>query len=330
MNQLKEIRKRAQNNIKKIVLPESTDERIIKAASEIISDNIAEVILVGQTDEIKKAADKKNVTLDGIEVLDPSQSELLEKFTDIFFELRKHKGIEKTEAEAAVKDPLYFATMLVHTDYASGLVAGANNPTGNVLRPAFQIIKTKEGISTASGAFVMSLPYSEHGADGNFVFADCAVNPQPNENELAEIAISSAQTARKMLEIDPVVAFLSFSTKGSASHELVDKVQSAVKIVKDKDPGFLVDGELQLDAALIPDIGAKKAPDSKVAGKANVLIFPDLQSGNIGYKLTERLAGAQALGPILQGMAKPVNDLSRGCSVQDIVNLTAVTSVQAE
>lgn len=329
MDLLAGFRKRASENRKSIVLPEGNEPRIIKAAASILEEGIADLYLLGEVEEIRSRARDLGVSIDGATLINPAESELLEEFGKLFYELRKHKGITEEEVRSQVVNPLYFGTMLVHTGRAAGMVAGAINSTGDVLRPAFQIIKTRPGVSIVSGAFIMQVPDSEYGADGSFIFADCAVNPNPDAEQLAEIAISSAETARTLLGIEPVVAMLSFSTKGSAKHELVDKVIQATAIAKEKAPELKLDGELQADAALVASVGRTKCPDSEVAGKANVLVFPDLQAGNIGYKLVERLAGAQAVGPILQGIAKPVNDLSRGCSVEDIINIVAITSVQA-
>lgn len=329
MELLKEFKRRARENKKKIVLPEGNEPRIIKAASIILTEGLADLFILGKEEEIKSIASKEGVSIDGAVLINPGNSELLDDFTEAFFNLRKHKGITRGEARSQVVDPLYFGTMLVHTGKADGMVAGSINATGDVLRPAFQIIKTRPGISVVSGAFIMQVLDCQYGDNGNFVFADCAVNPNPTADQLAEIAITSAETAKTLLGLEPTVALLSFSTKGSASHELVDKVVKATEIASEKVPDLLLDGELQADAALVASVAETKCPDSNVAGKANVLVFPDLQTGNIGYKLVQRLAGAEAIGPILQGIAKPINDLSRGCSVEDIVNLVAITSVQA-
>lgn len=329
MGLLSSFKRMASENRKAIVLPEGNDPRIIKAAATILEEGIADLFILGKEDEINRIADKEGVSIEGAVLINPGQSDYLNEFTDLFFELRKHKGITEQEARNRVVDPLYFGTMLVHTDLAAGMVAGSVNATGDVLRPAFQIIKTKPDVSVVSGVFIMQVPDCNYGHNGTFIFADCAVNPDPNPEQLAEIAITSAETARCLLDIEPRVAMLSFSTKGSAKHEFVDKVVTATSIAREKAPGLMLDGELQLDAAIVKTVAETKCPDSNVAGKANVLVFPDLQSGNIGYKLTQRLAGAEAVGPILQGIAKPINDLSRGCSVEDIINITAITSVQS-
>lgn len=330
MDVLKNFKEKAASDLKKIVFAEGDDERIVKAAARIEAEKIAEIVILGNLDSIKNSAEKFGVELDGVEIIDPEDSEYIEEFRDEFYELRKHKGISKKEAEKAIKDPLYFGTMMIYTDKADGMVAGAVNATGNVLRPAFQIVKTAEGISTVSSAIIMVLKDKSFGEEGVMVFSDCAVNPAPNSEQLAEIAITTADTAHRLLDFDPKVAMLSFSTMGSARHENVDNVQQAVKIAHQNAPHLKIDGEMQADAALVESVGQRKAPDSKIAGKANVLVFPDLQSGNIGYKLVQRLAGADAVGPILQGLAAPINDLSRGCSVEDVINLTAITAVQAQ
>ncbi|MFW5981696.1 MAG: phosphate acetyltransferase [Halanaerobiaceae bacterium] len=330
MDLLTSFKKKAQEKKKKIVLPEGNEARVIKAAGLILAEEIADLYILGNVEEMLSIARDEGVDIEKAKLINPEESDLIEEFSNLFYELRKHKGISEEDARSLVVDPLYFGTMLVHTDRAAGMVAGSINSTGDVLRPAFQVIKTKPGVSVVSGAFIMQVPDTEYGNNGSFIFGDCGVNPNPDAEQLAEIAISSAETAKCLLDIEPIVALLSFSTKGSAKHELVDKVVEATKIAQEKAPELKLDGELQVDAALVDSVAKTKSPDSDVAGKANVLIFPDLQSGNIAYKLTQRLAKAEALGPILQGIAKPINDLSRGCSVEDIVNIVAITSIQAD
>ncbi len=329
MDLMQTFKEKARKNKKTIVLPEGNEERVLKAAKIILEQKLAELIILGKEGEINEQVEELGINIDQAKIINSSKSDLRNEFADLYYELRKHKGIKEEDALVSMKDPLYFGTMLVHTGRADGMVAGSINATGDVLRPAFQIIKTEEGVSVVSGAFIMNVPGCEYGEDGIFVFADCAVNPNPDKNQLAEITISTAKTVRSLLDFDPVVALLSFSTKGSASHEFVDKVRKASDIAQKMAPDLEIDGELQADAALLSSVAETKAPESSVAGRANVLVFPDLQSGNIGYKLVQRLAGAEAIGPILQGIAKPVNDLSRGCSVDDIVNLVAITAVQS-
>ncbi|MBP7460074.1 MAG: phosphate acetyltransferase [Candidatus Delongbacteria bacterium] len=329
MDLLQSFRNKAQKAYKTIVLPEGCEPRTIKAAAIIHQHKLARVILVGNAAEMKKIAAEQDVNLNGIDQVDPETSTHLNAYTEKFYELRKSKGITPEEARKTILDPVYYATMMVYAGDADGLVSGAQHSTADTIRPALQIIKTMPGISIVSSAFIMLVPDCEYGENGMFIFADCAVNPNPNADQLAEIAISSAENARVLCSMEPRVAMLSFSTQGSAKHELVDKVQQAVKIAQQKAPQLKLDGELQADAAIIDRVGKQKAPGSPIAGQANVLVFPDLQSGNIGYKLVERLAKAQAIGPFLQGLKKPVNDLSRGCSVDDIVNVVTITAVQA-
>lgn len=330
MNIRDKIISNAKKHNKKIVLPESLEERTLKAASWILQNEAGQIVLIGKKDKIHEEAKSLGINnIDKAEIIDPDNYEKLELYAAIMEEMRKSKGCTKDVALGLLKNPLYLATMMVKMGDADGEVAGAMNATGDVLRPGFQFVKTLPGISVVSSTFIMKLDNESIGENGMFFFADCAVNPLPNEEELAGIAISTAKTARALAEIEPRVAMLSFSTKGSAEHELVTKVRNATKIARKLDPNLLIDGEFQLDAAIIESIGKKKAPDSYIAGKANVLIFPDLQSGNIGYKLVQRMAGAQTTGPILQGMAKPINDLSRGATVEEIVEVIAVTANQA-
>ncbi|MDD3268772.1 MAG: phosphate acetyltransferase [Syntrophomonadaceae bacterium] len=330
MNLLEQIKEKASKNIKTIVLPEGTEERTIQAIKGIVDGKLANPILLGDESAIKAIASKIGADLSGAEIINPAKAAFFDDFVQAFYEMRKSKGMTLDQAKATMLDPLFFASMMVKMDKADGEVAGAENTTGNVLRPALQIIKTAPGISAVSGAFIMIVPNCKYGDEGIFVFADCAVTIVPTAQQMAEFAKASVGTAVDLCGMkDPKVGMLSFSTKGSASHELVDKVVQATAIAKEKFPELKVDGEFQLDAAIVPSVGASKAPGSPVAGDCNVLIFPDIQAGNIGYKLVQRTSGAEALGPILQGIAKPVNDLSRGCSVQDVVNVVAMTAVRA-
>ncbi|MBN1500757.1 MAG: phosphate acetyltransferase [Spirochaetes bacterium] len=314
---------------KTIVLPEGTEPRTVKASSILSKEGYVKVILVGNEDDIKKVAAKENADISGVQIIDPVKSDKLQSYASAFYEMRKSKGVTEEQALETMKDSIYYGTMMVQKGDADGLVSGAEHSTGDTVRPSLQIIKTKPGISIVSGYFLMIVPDCEFGDNGMFIFADSGLVPDPNPEELAAIAISSAQTAKILCDMDPVVAMLSFSTKGSATHPLIDKVIQATKIAQEKAPDLKLDGELQLDAAIVESISMKKAPGNKVAGKANVLIFPDLNSGNIAYKLVERLAKAHALGPLLQGLNKPVNDLSRGCSVDDIVNVAVITAIQS-
>ncbi len=316
---------------KRVVLPEGCDERIIKAAKQIIDEKIAsKVTLLGIPSEVSKRAQAAGIALDAIEIIDPATSPLRDGYAQEYYTLRQHKGISEEEAYEAMGDPLRFGAMMVRLGESDAMVAGADNTTGSVLLAAFHIIKTKEGIKSASSCFVMATAMEEMGANGSFIFSDCATIVDPTAEQLVEIAEASALSCQTFLGVEPGIAFLSYSTKGSARGPMVDKVTTAVKLLQEKRSDLIVDGELQLDAAIVDSVGKSKAPGSAVAGKANVLIFPDLQSGNIGYKLVQRLAGAEAYGPILQGFAKPISDLSRGCSVEDIVVTSAITLAQVE
>ena len=316
---------------KTLVLPEGLEKRTMMAARKVLDEKIAKkVVLIGDEKEIASLAKELEVSLTGITVVNPISDTNITRYAKEYYELRKHKGMSEEQALADIVSPLRYGAMMVHLGDADAMVAGAQNTTGDVLRASFQIIKTKVGIKSASSCFVMETKATDLGAQGSFIFSDCATIPNPTSEQLAEIAIASAESCQTYLDATPAVALLSYSTKGSASGPLVDKVVEALKIVKEKAPELLVDGELQLDAAIIDSVGKSKAPTSPVAGKANTLIFPDLQAGNIGYKLVQRLANAQAYGPILQGFAKPVSDLSRGCSVEDIVVTSAITLSQAK
>ena len=321
------IKAKAKANVKHIVLPEGEESRNVQAAVKIVSQGIATLTLLGDPAKVKEVA--AGASLEGLEIIDPRTSDKCEEYAATLYELRKAKGMTPEQAAELVKDPMYYGVMMVKMGDADGLVSGAIHSTGDMLRPALQIIKSKPGIKTVSSCFLMECPNKAYGDDGVMVFADCAVNIDPDAEQLASIALGAADSARALAGIEPRVAMLSFSTKGSAKHDLVTKVQEATRIAKELDPGLMLDGELQLDAAIVESVGQLKAPGSPVAGKANVLVFPGLEAGNIGYKLVQRLAGAEAYGPILQGIAKPCNDLSRGCSVDDIVATVAITAAQA-
>jgi phosphate acetyltransferase len=330
MSLMNTIRENAQKASKCIVLPEGTEERTLKAADFILKEKIARIILIGNKPEIdRKVVEFGLQFISNARIIDPVENPDKERFATMLFELRKSKGLSYEEALKLVEDPLYLATLLIKAGEADGEVAGAMNATGNVLRPAFQIVKTLPGISVVSGAFLMIFKDNPYVPGNILVFADCAVHPDPTAPELAEIAVSTALTAKSIAGLEPRVAMLSFSTKGSANHALCDKVIEATRIAREKAPWLEIDGELQADAAIVESVGMHKAPGSPIAGKANVLVFPNLESGNIAYKLVQRLSGAEAIGPVLQGMAAPINDLSRGCSVSDIVNLVAITATQA-
>lgn len=330
MELLDRIKLNAKKHNMRIVLPEGYEERTIQAADIAIAEGLAQIILIGDPEEIASHAAKLGLkNLSKAKIVNPKSHDRKDHYVDMMVELRKSKGMTKEEASLLIEDPLYLGVLMIKSGDADGEVSGADHATGDVLRPAFQYVKTAPGISVVSGAFIMILPEKKFGEDGVLIFADGAVHPNPTDKELAEIAIATAHTARAIAGFEPKVAMLSFSTKGSAKHELVDKVVSATKIAQEMAPDLLIDGELQGDAALVEAIGQKKAPGSKIAGHANVLVFPDLNCGNIAYKLVQRLANAEAIGPILQGMAAPINDLSRGCSVSDIVSMIAITAIQA-
>lgn len=329
MNFIERIKERARLNKKTIILPETMDRRVLEAAEQIIKEDIANIILIGKEDEIQNLG--SNLDLSKATIINPYTSELTNDLINYLYELRKEKGMTLEEAERLLKeDYMYYACMLVKRGKADGVVSGACHSTSNTLRPALQIIKTKPGVKLVSSFFLMVVPNCEYGENGTFVFADCGLEQNPDSEKLAAIAASSAESFKLLVEKEPIVAMLSHSSMGSAKHADVDKVIEATKIAKEQYPQYKIDGELQLDAAIVPEIGASKAPNSEVAGKANVLVFPDLDAGNIGYKLVQRLAKAEAYGPVCQGIASPVNDLSRGCSASDIVGVVAITAVQAQ
>ena len=331
MSYIDVIKEKARMDKKTIVLPETTDKRTLIAASNIMKERIADIIMIGDEEKIMDGATWLEIELDGVRIINPKTCEKLDDYANILYEVRKNKGMTPEKAkEILLTDPLTFGVIMVKANEADGMVAGACHATADTLRPALQILKTAPGVKLVSGFFLMCVPDCEFGHDGTFLFADCGLNQDPTAEELAAIAESSARSFKSLVGAKPVIAMLSHSTRGSAKHALVDKVVEATRIAHEQYPHLTLDGELQLDAALVPSVAKSKAPGSEVAGKANVLIFPNLDSGNIGYKLVQRLAKAEAYGPMLQGIAKPVNDLSRGCSWQDIVGVVALTAVQAQ
>ncbi|MBQ8527031.1 MAG: phosphate acetyltransferase [Lachnospiraceae bacterium] len=331
MSYIDKIKEKARADKKTIVLPETSDKRTLIAASHIIEEGIADIIMVGDEEKIMDGAGWLEVELDGVVVVNPKTSELTEKYVQLLYETRKAKGMTVEKArEKLLNDYLTFGVMMVKANDADGMVAGACHATADTLRPALQILKTAPGVKLVSGFFIIDVPDCPYGADGTFLFADCGLNQDPTAEELAAIAETSAKSFQSLVGVKPMIAMLSHSTKGSAKHPLVDKVVEATQIAKEQYPYLCIDGELQTDAALVPAVAKSKAPGSEVAGKANVLVFPNLDCGNIGYKLVQRLGKAEAYGPMLQGIAKPVNDLSRGCSWEDIVGVVALTAVQAQ
>lgn len=330
MSFIEQIKKRAKKEIKTIVLPEATDERVLKATQIVKNEGYAKVVLIGNKERIEQIAKEKNIDIEGTKIVDPEKSEKTKEYAKELFELRKAKGMTEEQAQQLVLDPVYFGMMMVKLNKADGLVSGAVHSTSDTLRPALQILKTAPGTKLVSAFFVMVVPNCEYGSNGTFIFADSGLNEEPDSEKLSEIAISSSKSFKQLIEEEPKVAMLSYSTYGSAHSASTEKVVEATKLVKEKEPELLVDGELQLDAAIIPEVAEFKAKESPLKGKANVLVFPDLGAGNIGYKLVQRLAKAEAYGPLCQGIAKPVNDLSRGCSSEDIAGVIAITAVQAQ
>ena len=330
MSFIDNVKKRAKQQIKTIVLPEAEDIRVLEATQKILKEGFAKVILVGNKENVNKKAKENGISIEGVEIIDPLNSEKYDEYVNLLVELRKNKGMTEEEAKKLVSDPVYYGVLMVKAGEADGLVSGAAHSTSDTLRPALQILKTAEGTKLVSAFFIMVVPNCEYGENGTFVFADCGLNPNPNAEELEAIAVSSAKSFEQLVQKQAKIAMLSYSTYGSAKSELTQKMINATNIIKQNHPELEVDGELQLDAAIVPEIAKSKAPGSKVAGQANVLVFPDLNAGNIGYKLTQRLGKAEAYGPLCQGIAKPVNDLSRGCSSDDIAGVVAITAVQAQ
>ena len=332
MSFIEDIKERASKDIKTILLPEAEELRTLEATRMVLDEKFAKVILIGNKEKVLKKAKENDIDISDVEIIDPTNSSKYDEYVDLLYNLRKHKGMTIEKAKELVKDSTYFGMLMLKDEnsIADGLVSGAVHSTSDTLRPALQILRTAPGTKLVSAFFVMVVPNCSYGDSGTFIFGDSGLNENPTEDELSEIAISSSKSFKKLVGKEPKVAMLSYSTHGSAHSELTEKVISATKLVKEKDPNLIVDGELQLDAAIIPEVAKMKAPDSIVKGEANVLIFPDLDAGNIGYKLVQRLAKAEAYGPLCQGIAKPVNDLSRGCSSKDIAGVIAITAVQAQ
>lgn len=330
MNFIDSIKERAKKDIKTIILPETEDIRVLEATQKILKEGYSNIILIGNEEKTLKLAKEHNLNIEGANIIDPIKSEKYNEYVNKFYELRKAKGITIEQAKEIMQNYVYFGMMMVKNGDADGLVSGAAHSTADTLRPALQILKTAPNTKLVSAFFLMVVPNCEYGENGTFIFSDAGLNPNPTSDELSEIAISSAKSFEQLVGKEAKVAMLSYSTYGSAKSDLVDKVVEATKLLKEKAPDLSADGEMQLDAAIVPEIGMSKAPGSKVAGHANTLIFPDLNAGNIGYKLVQRLGKAEAYGPLCQGIAKPVNDLSRGCSSDDIAGVVAITAVQAQ
>ena len=330
MKFIENIKKRAKLDIKTIVLPEANDIRTLKATQLVLNEGFAQIVLIGNKNEILNLANENSINLDNVRIEDPEASKKSADYAEKLYELRKHKGMTMEDAKKLVLDPVYYGMMMVKLNEADGLVSGAVHSTADTLRPALQILKTAPGTKLVSAFFLMEVPDCKYGQNGMFIFADCGLNQNPNEEELAEIAYSSSKSLESLTGVQAKVAMLSYSTYGSAKGEEIDKVINTTKIAKENHPELIIDGELQLDSAIVPEVASLKAPESNLKGKANVLVFPDLNAGNIGYKLVPRLGKANAYGPICQGIAKPVNDLSRGCSAEDIAGVVAITAVQAQ
>ena len=329
MDFIQSVKDRVKSNIKTIVLPEAEDIRVLKATEKIIKEKFANVILVGDEEKVFNIAKENKINIEGVKIVDPSKSNKYNEYVDLLFDLRKNKGMTVEQAKTIVLDPVYYGMLMVKAGEADGLVSGAAHSTSDTLRPALQILKTSEGTKLVSAFFAMVVPNCKYG-DGTYIFADCGLNPNPTAEELEQIAVSSANSYKQLVGKEPKIAMLSYSTYGSAKSDLTQKMIDATNLIKENHPDLAVDGELQLDAAIVPEVAQSKAPGSNVAGQANVLVFPDLNAGNIGYKLVQRFANAEAYGPLCQGIAKPVNDLSRGCSSEDIVGVVVITALQAQ